>query len=162
MDVLGVIAVTVSPVLIAIIGWFIIQFIQRHDEFKKEITTKLDTHSEEMKKETSKVQAAVEVLHQDVTDSQQIMLNFKSTIQDELYKVKIETRSMISDLKIAGENVKALNLLCEKTEKTLVDHQKIIQITAKAVVAHRDELAKLRSDNIKINEDLMLIKKKKE
>lgn len=160
MDTISLIAMTVSPVLIAIIGWFVIRFIAKHDDFKADIYRRLGIHAEKMQEETAKIQEAVKVLHQDLGDSQQIMLNFKSGVQDELYKIKIETKGMVADLKSASETIKSLSLLCEKTERSVADQQKIVHVSAKAIVAHRTEIEKIKSEVVKLNNEMILIKKK--
>ena len=136
------------------------RFISRHDSFKDDIYKKLDVHSTEMKGETSKIEAAVKVVHDDLRESQQIMLNFKSGVQDELYKVKIESKQIAAELKAASESSKNIHETYQKTEKTLADNQKILQIVAKGIVAHRADIEKLKSEVVKISEEMILIKKK--
>ena len=126
MDAMGAIAIVITPVLVGIIGWFILHFVKRHDSFKTDVYKKLDDHSSKMTKEVTRVQEIATVIHKDALDSQQVMLNFKSNIKDELYLIKNEARELVTQITVANEGVKSLNILCEKTEKTIVDHQKII------------------------------------
>lgn len=154
------IIVALSPILMGVVGFFLVRFVNRHDDFKKDVYDKLDSHADEINVATSKIEKAVAVVHKDLYESQQIMLNFKSSVQDELYKVKLETKNVVVELQNAGHKAKQLHNLYEKTEETLKEHQRILQLAARAVTAHKQELEKLKSEVVKINDEIILIKKK--
>ena len=161
--------------LLGISLWFLVRFINRHDQFKDSVNGKLDEHSVDVKNSAEKMESTASEIKRDSLEIKQAMVDFKGKVNEELFQihkkaVQIEgsfeqVNSGAAQLKNqfneTASQVKSLCTHLSEVQKTVEAHHNSLSLGAKAMHQHREEILNMKSEIKRISENLVIIKDKK-
>lgn len=154
--------------LFAGILWFIKRYIDKNDDHHKGVEGKLSKIVEDNKSRDDKLAGLASSLKDEAlkiekaaTDMKRVQADFSIQINKELLEINKSTGQIKTDLTGGATQVALLKKDIEGLVKTVEGHQASLSKGAQAMVKQRDELANMKTEIVRLSEDLVIIKDKK-
>ena len=148
--------------LFAGILFFIVRFIQKNDEHHTSVDLRLKNQSVEFDALTDKLEEGVKNIDQAAVEMEKAQANFQSSVSKELIEIHKITGEIKNDLTEGRAQVNIIKSDLEKLSETVSAHHKSLSLGATAMQNQREDLIKMKTVIVKLNDDLRIIKGKKE
>lgn len=159
-------------ILLLIIGllfagliWFVKRYIDSNDKHHVAVDVQLKSQGEEFKKTTDRVLTLASTISQEAakidrasSEIRKMQADFQVQVNKELLEIHKATGQIKTDLTGTGSQVGLLKKDLEGLITTVEKHQHSLSLGAQAMVKQRDELGQVRSEIVRISEELVIIK----
>lgn len=161
-------ALIVISILGAIVVWAIKRYIEKNDKHHENVEATLKKHGDEFKARdqkftdlTAQMTREANKIESTATDMRKTQADFQVQINKELLEIHKATSQIKTDLTDSNSKVGLLKKDLEGLIGTVDKHQKSLSLGAQALHKQREELANVRTEIVRISEELVIIKDKK-
>lgn len=155
--------------------WFLVRFVKQREEFEK----KADTFKDDIKKEidgalkkigdsADKFTKQLETAQNLSVDMRKAAYEFQTKIMQDTQKISTEVLQLSNkvggadaQLSEIAKKVHGLYLEVESVSTKVSAHHKSLSMGAQAFANQKEELSKMKSEIVKLSDDLMIIKEVK-
>ncbi|MGE3682382.1 MAG: hypothetical protein AB7G93_11710 [Bdellovibrionales bacterium] len=166
----------IAPAATALALWFLVRFVNRHDQFKDSVNEKLDEHAKDVKTSAEKMETTASEIKKDSLEIKKAMVGFEGKVNHELFQIHkkaIQIEGAFEQVNSKAEQLKTqfdetasqVKNLCthvSEVQKTVEAHHNSLSLGAKAMHQHREEILNMKSEIKRISENLVIISEKKQ
>ena len=136
------------------------RYIDSNDAHHKKVEGKLTEQSDEFDELAQKLDQGVKKIDQATVEMAKTQASFQSTVSQELVKIHEITGGIKNDLTEGRGQVALIKKDLEQLAATVVEHRKSLDLGTKAMTEQREDLLRMKTVVVKINDDLKIIKQK--
>lgn len=152
--------------------WFIIHFIKTREKFEDKIDKfkdgvgeklataldKIDKSAVEFAKQIEHARTLTNTVTQRTYDLQETLIRDITRIQIEVSAVSSQLRNVESQTTTVSEKMTSLYTQVDELQKTVTAHKHSLSLGAQAFHVQKEALANMKSEIVKISQEVMLIK----
>lgn len=141
--------------------FFIKRYIDKNDSHHAGVEATLKTHSTTFTTLTDRISAEANKIDRAAAEMTKTQAAFQKEVNRELLEIHKMTGQIKTDLTTSNSQVGLLKKDLDGLVETVGKHQRSLSTGAQAMIKQRDELAQVRTEIVKIGEELILIRDKK-
>lgn len=136
------------------------RYIDSNDAHHKKVEGTLKEQSTEFDGLAKKLDEGVQKIDKATVEMEKTQAKFQSTVSQELVKIHEITGGIKNDLTEGRSQVALVKKDLEQLSATVVEHRKSLDLGTKAMQDQREDLLRMKTVVVKINDDVKLITQK--